>query len=188
MIKYKVGDRVKVIDDNTHGIITQITQDQITIESEYGFDETYLPNEILPDVDLDEEIEEVEEKADPEFKSKKSKIKKSKFDQKIEKENAQKAEFEQMINDNFAQNSDNYRQKLEERYQKEIKVSKKKKGTFVLDLHYGQLENFSAQLPVQRILKRQLNAAINGIEKLKIKVLQKLYWCMAKVKAFWKAK
>ena len=154
MIKYKIGDKVKVIDDNTHGVITKITENEITIESENGFDEVYLPNEILPDVDLEDEI--LEEKP--------KKIKKKKLTI-AEKEAKKKAEFEQLINDNFAANSDKYREKLEQHYKKEIKVSKKKKGTFVLDLHYGQLENYSAQLPVQHILRRQLNAAINGIEK-----------------------
>ena len=154
MIKYKKGDRVKVIDDNTHGTVLRVSENEIIIESDFGFEETYFVHEILPDVALEEEI--IEEKPKP--------VKKKKLTV-AEKEKMKKAELEQLINDNFAANSENYRAKLEQRYKKEIKVSRKRKGTFVLDLHYGQLEEYSAQLPVQHILKRQLNAAINGIEK-----------------------
>lgn len=154
MIKYKVGDKVKVIDDNTHGVILKVNEDQIIIESDFGFEESYSSSEILPDIELEEEIKE--EKLKP--------VKKKKLTNK-EKSVIQKEEFEQMVNTNFVQNSSEYRQKLEQQYKKEIKVSKKRKGTFVLDLHYGQLENYSSQLPVQHILKRQLNAAIHGIEK-----------------------
>lgn len=154
MIKYKIGDKIKIIDDNAKGVILHVYENEVVIESEFGFEETYSPNEILPDVQLEDEILEVEEE-------KPMPVKKSSAAKKQQKN----AEFEKLVNDNFAQNSEQFREKLEQRYQKEIKVSKKKKGTFVLDLHYGQLENFSAQLPVQHILKRQLNAAINGIEK-----------------------
>lgn len=175
MIKYKVGDKIKVIDDNTHGIITQLTDDGVVIEDEHGFDTTYSFREILPDVGMEEEIEEVEVKTK---KSKKKKSKPKKFKEFKETpatdDVRDKAELRKLIDDNFAKNSDQYREKLEERYKKEIKVSKKRKGTFVLDLHYGQLENFSAQLPTHHILKRQINAAINGIEKAKNESYKKI--------------
>lgn len=156
MIKYKIGDKIKVIDDDTKGVVLHVYENEVVIENEFGFEETYSPNEILPDVNLEDEIIEVEDDF-PKHRPKSA----------VAKKKQQNAEFEKLVHDNFAKNSDQYREKLEERYQKEIKISKKRKGTFVLDLHYGKLENYSAQLPVQHILKRQLNAAINGIEKAK---------------------
>ncbi|MDO5654672.1 MAG: Smr/MutS family protein [Flavobacteriaceae bacterium] len=154
MIKFKIGDKVKVIDDNTHGIITKISENSITMISDFGFEETYQNSEILPDIGLEEEIPQIKNNV-------------SKKQSKQDKEKIQNDELKELIEENFVKNSENFREKLEEKYKKEIKISKKRKGTFVLDLHYGQLENYSAQLPVQHILKRQLNAAINGIEKAK---------------------
>ena len=170
MIKYKIGDKIKVIDDNTHGVIREIKENEVIIESEDGFDFTFYFHEILPDIGMEEEIEEsrtVKETKKPVKKKKKS-TKFKEFETKAEKEERlHQEELEKLINENFAKNSDIYREKLEAKYKKEIKVSKKRKGTFVLDLHYGQLENYSSQLPTSHILKRQLNAAINGIEKAK---------------------
>lgn len=169
MIKYKVGDKVKVIDDNTHGTVVKVVDNSVVIESESGFDETYEFHEILPDVGLEEEIESSKPKKSTQPIQKK--LLKAKAKRVVENETSEipseDVDFEQMVNDNFAKNSDAYRSKLEQKYKKEIKKSLKRKGTFVLDLHYGQLENYSAQLPTQHILKRQLNSAINGIEKAK---------------------
>lgn len=169
MIKYKVGDKVKVIDDNTHGTVVKVVDNSVVIESESGFDETYEFHEILPDVGLEEEIQSSKPKKSTQPIQKK--LLKAKAKRVVENETSEipseDVDFEQMVNDNFAKNSDAYRSKLEQKYKKEIKKSLKRKGTFVLDLHYGQLENYSAQLPTQHILKRQLNSAINGIEKAK---------------------
>lgn len=165
MIKYKVGDKIKLIDDDTSGVIIDIQGNEIIIENEYGFEERYLPNEILPDIALEDEIIEVEEEETlekPKFTHKKLKKKPI---LKKDKQKQQEADFEKMVNDNFVKNGAEFREKLEQKYKKEIKVSKKRKGTYVLDLHYGKLENYSAQLPTQHILKRQIKAAISGIEK-----------------------
>ena len=174
MIKYSVGDRVKVIDDNTHGIVQEIKGHQVIISSEDGFDETYSMNEILPDVGMEEEIQEereekktLKQKPKTKTKTKTPKSDKAKTTQLEDNLSDNQRELKKLIEDNFVRNSDIYQEKLEQRYKKEIKPSKKRKGTFVLDLHYGQLENYSTQLPTQHILKRQLNAAINGIEKAK---------------------
>ena len=176
MIKYKIGDKVKVVDDNTFGVITEISENSVIIESEHGFDETYKFHEILPDVGMEEEIEETRPKKPKKTISKK--IIKAQSKQIIENESKEdlhnREALEQMVHENFAKNREEYRSKLEEKYKKEIKKSKKRTGTFVLDLHYGQLENYSAQLPTQHILKKQLNAAIRGIEKAQNENFQKI--------------
>lgn len=55
---FKIGDKVKVIDDDQKGIVKQIHQNRITIENEFGFEEIYLSHEILLDESL--EISHVE--------------------------------------------------------------------------------------------------------------------------------
>lgn len=50
---FKVGDRVKVIDDDQKGIILRIHANRITIETEFGFEESYFTNELLPDLSIE---------------------------------------------------------------------------------------------------------------------------------------
>lgn len=146
MIKFKIGDKIKVIDDDLLGVVIEINGDEITVENEHGFEEVYNSHEILPDIALEEEIETHEEKEKEHIKS-------------------QKEFYEEQIIENFSINAEAYRAKLEEKYKLKPKISKKRKGTFVLDLHYGQLENYSKQLPTQFILKRQIKTAIDGVLK-----------------------
>lgn len=148
MIKFRIGDKIKVIDDDLSGVVVKVNADEITVENEHGFEEVYSANEILPDIALEEEIETQKEEEKEVVKS-------------------QKEVYEEQIKENFTKNADAYRAKLEEKYKVKPKVSKKRKGTFVLDLHYGQLENYSKQLPTQFILKRQVKTAIDGIIKAK---------------------
>ncbi|MXV38905.1 hypothetical protein GO491_09515 [Flavobacteriaceae bacterium Ap0902] len=180
MIKFKVGQRVKALNDNTHGVITKIEEDQIWIENEYGFDESYDYNELLPDLELEEEIEmeedpvRVEPSQKPSFKKKKKKIIAQEDDFMAEEISEKQLELKKLIEKNLTRNAEDFRQKLEEKYKNEIKKSKKKKGTFVLDLHYGNLENYSKQLPTNHILEKQIAAAINGIEKAKSEGFEKI--------------
>ncbi|MGI9526448.1 MAG: Smr/MutS family protein [Weeksellaceae bacterium] len=175
MIKFRKGQAVKAIDDDTRGVITKIEENKIWVENEHGFDEPYGFNELLPDIELEEEIEEEKERPkvvkkakNPTFKKKKKKVS-VKEEEKIFQEeiSPEEEELKELVENNIAKNSEEFRQKLEEKYKKEIKVSKKTKGTFVLDLHYGNLETYSKQLPTKHILEKQLTAAIRGIEKAK---------------------
>lgn len=45
----KIGDSVKVIDEDQKGIILRIQSNLITIEDENGFEATYFSHELLPD-------------------------------------------------------------------------------------------------------------------------------------------
>ncbi len=47
MSVFKVGDRVEAIDDVIVGIIVKISADEITIESEDGFQLNYAPSELV---------------------------------------------------------------------------------------------------------------------------------------------
>lgn len=55
---FKIDDKVKVLDDNQKGIIVRMTNTLITIENEFGFEDTYRHNELILDTSL--EIGEVE--------------------------------------------------------------------------------------------------------------------------------
>ncbi|WP_406630139.1 hypothetical protein RAN96_09715 [Ornithobacterium rhinotracheale] len=52
MIHFKIGDKVKVIDDNLSGTVTKVNENEITIETDFGFEMLYEPKELLPDVGL----------------------------------------------------------------------------------------------------------------------------------------
>ncbi len=45
----KIGDKVKVIDEDQKGFILRIQSNLITIEDENGFEATYFSHELLPD-------------------------------------------------------------------------------------------------------------------------------------------
>lgn len=46
---FKIGDKVKLIDDDQKGIVRRIHANRITIENEFGFEESYFAHELLPD-------------------------------------------------------------------------------------------------------------------------------------------
>ncbi|MDX9705032.1 MAG: hypothetical protein RBT46_04935 [Weeksellaceae bacterium] len=51
-MKFKIGDEIKVLDDDQKGKIIQIQGNKIVILTEYGFEETYSVTEIIPDTDF----------------------------------------------------------------------------------------------------------------------------------------
>jgi len=50
---FKIGDKVKLIDDDQKGIVRKIQANRITIENEFGFEETYSVHELLFDESLE---------------------------------------------------------------------------------------------------------------------------------------
>lgn len=44
---FRVGDKIKVIDDNQSGVVTKVNKQQITILNEYGFEETFHQSELI---------------------------------------------------------------------------------------------------------------------------------------------
>lgn len=143
---YQPGDLIKLIDENVKAKVLRVDGESLIVEDEFGFEVTYHISEVLPDADFDQEIAWEEEKR--EVKTEKDMLK-------------------ELIERDFAQNQNNYSEIEPEKPIQSSKSHKKGLGTFVLDLHYGNLENYSQQLPVQFILNRQVNAAISGIEKAK---------------------
>jgi len=57
-IMFKAGDKVKVLDDNQKGEVLRTFKNRITIINEFGFEETYNANELIPDMDF--EVGEIE--------------------------------------------------------------------------------------------------------------------------------
>ncbi len=49
----KIGDKVKVLDDNQKGEILRIFKNRITILNELGFEEVYNDNELILDMDFE---------------------------------------------------------------------------------------------------------------------------------------
>lgn len=49
---FKVGDKIKVIDDNQVGVIKKVNKQQITILNEYGFEEIFHTSEIILNQEL----------------------------------------------------------------------------------------------------------------------------------------
>ena len=50
---FKIGDKVKVIDDDQKGTVIRVNRSQITLLNEFGFEELYFSSELL----LDETLE-----------------------------------------------------------------------------------------------------------------------------------
>ncbi len=50
---FHIGDRVKVIDDNQSGVVIGILKNQIIVLNEFGFEEAFYPNELIPDKKLE---------------------------------------------------------------------------------------------------------------------------------------
>lgn len=69
MTVFKIGDKIKVIDDNQSGVVVRTAKSQITILNEFGFEETFHSTELIIFEDL--KIEDF--KAQPESKKPKSK-------------------------------------------------------------------------------------------------------------------
>ena len=69
---FKIGQKVKVIDDSISGIITKVKGDHVYFNDEFGFEYTYPFNEIIKDFDIDyddyKDIE-IKEFSKPKFKT-----------------------------------------------------------------------------------------------------------------------
>ncbi len=50
---FQIGNKVKVIDDNQSGTVVGIRKSQIIILNEFGFEESFHPNELIPDEKLE---------------------------------------------------------------------------------------------------------------------------------------
>ena len=69
---FKIGTKVKVIDDNISGTITKIKGDCVYFNDEFGFEYEYLQTEIIKDIDIDYDEYRDEEKkvfSKPKFKT-----------------------------------------------------------------------------------------------------------------------
>lgn len=51
-MKFKVGEKVKVLDGEHKGVVVKIQQNLIVILNEFGFEESYSPKELIPDIEL----------------------------------------------------------------------------------------------------------------------------------------
>lgn len=50
---FKIGEKVRVIDDNQNGTVIRIHKNRITIENDFGFEETYNVFELIPDKNME---------------------------------------------------------------------------------------------------------------------------------------
>lgn len=71
-MQFKIGDKVKVIDDDQKGKIIEIRKNKIIILNDYGFEETYSSNELI----LDQGFEVTEVRIEPNEVPKKKTYKK----------------------------------------------------------------------------------------------------------------
>ncbi|QAR31092.1 hypothetical protein EQP59_06980 [Ornithobacterium rhinotracheale] len=144
MIHFKIGDKVKVIDDNLNGTVTKVTENEITIETDFGFEMKYEPNELLPDVGMEEEIEF--SALTPKKEVKKSTPKKKKVEKVFDTRTQMPA--------------------IKTEKEKVSKKTKKiRKPPLEIDLHYAQLENYDRLLAKNLILARQMNSLKKRVER-----------------------
>ena len=69
---FKIGTKVKVVDDNISGTITKIKGDCVYFNDEFGFEYEYHQDEIIKDIDIDYDEYRDEEKkvfSKPKFKT-----------------------------------------------------------------------------------------------------------------------
>ncbi len=69
---FKIGTKVKVIDDNISGTITKVKGDCVYFNDEFGFEYEYLQSEIIKEIEIDYDEYRDEEKKDfakPKFKT-----------------------------------------------------------------------------------------------------------------------
>ncbi len=69
---FKIGTKVKVIDDHISGKITKIKGDYIYFDDEFGFEYQYRINEIIKDIEIDYDEyrdEEITKFTKPKFKT-----------------------------------------------------------------------------------------------------------------------
>lgn len=69
---FKIGTKVKVIDDNISGIITKLKGDCIYFNDEFGFEHEYHKGEIIKDIVINYEEyrdEEIKEFSKPKFRT-----------------------------------------------------------------------------------------------------------------------
>lgn len=50
---FKAGDKVKVLDDDQKGEVIRLEKGRVVIRTEFGFEDSFSPDELLPDEDLD---------------------------------------------------------------------------------------------------------------------------------------
>jgi dsDNA-specific endonuclease/ATPase MutS2 len=72
----KIGDKVSVIDDNIDGIITNLSEDTITIMTEEGFELQFAEKELIVISD-DKQLNDLVQVSDEEINSKREFLKKS---------------------------------------------------------------------------------------------------------------
>lgn len=53
MTVFKIGDKIKVIDDNQQGVVKSIAQQYVTVLNEYGFEEIFHSSELILNQKLD---------------------------------------------------------------------------------------------------------------------------------------
>ncbi len=142
MKNYKKGDRIKVVDEDVVGEVIEVGKNDVTILDEFGFEQSYPFQEIIPDVGFEEEITSTK---DNEESIKEPKVVFDLEESKIEEKKLQdlKSTFQETP---------------------KKKKEKKKKEPLVIDLHYTQLENYDSKLERRFILQRQVNAAKRAIE------------------------
>ena len=73
-MQFKIGDKVKIIDYNQKGEIIDIQKNQIIILNEYGFEEKFLPNELILDKGFEVKEVKIESIEIPKKKNYKKKI------------------------------------------------------------------------------------------------------------------
>lgn len=73
-MQFKIGDKVKVIDDDQKGEIIDIQKNQIIILNEYGFEEKFLSNELILDKGFEVNEVKIEPTETPKKKIYKKKI------------------------------------------------------------------------------------------------------------------
>lgn len=73
-MQFKIGDKVKVIDDDQKGEIIDIQKNQIIILNEYGFEEKFLPNELILDKGFEVKEVKIESIEIPKKKNYKKKL------------------------------------------------------------------------------------------------------------------
>lgn len=60
---FKIGQKVKVIDDDISGIVTRIKGDCVYFDDEFGFEYEYNNSELIKDIDIDyDEYKDIEVK------------------------------------------------------------------------------------------------------------------------------
>lgn len=58
---FKIGQKVKVLDDNISGVITKVKSDYVYFDDEFGFEYEYHQNDLIKDIEIDyDEYKDIE--------------------------------------------------------------------------------------------------------------------------------